>query len=68
MILYSLDGGEVYAINIGIDNIFAADAYIDHGYVIFNFREMASVSDYSSYLCQIPLETVISDSLVGIEE
>ena len=68
VILYSLDGGEVYAINIGIDNIFAADAYIDHGYVIFNFREMASVSDYSSYLCQIPLETVISDSLVGIEE
>ena len=68
VILYSLDGGEVYAINIGIDNIFAADAYIDHGYVIFNFREMASVSDYSSYLCQIPLETVVSDSLVGIEE
>ncbi len=68
VILYSLDGWEVYAIRIGIDNVFAADATIDRGNVIFNFREIASVSDFSSYLCKIPLETVISESLVGIEE
>jgi hypothetical protein len=68
VILYSLDGGEVYAIKIGIDNIFAADAYIDQGNVIFNFRETADSSDFSSYLCKIPLETVISGSHVGIEE
>ena len=68
VILYSLDGGEVYAIRIGIDSIFAADAYVDQGNVIFNFREMASVSDFSSYLCRIPLEIVTSESLVGIEE
>lgn len=68
VILYSLDGWEVYAIKIGIDNIFAADAYIDHGNVIFNFREIANFSDFSSYLCKIPLDTVISGSLVGIED
>jgi hypothetical protein len=68
VILYSLDGDEVYAIRIGIDNIFAADAYVDQGNVIFNFREMANVSDFSSYLCKIPLEIVTSESLVGIEE
>ncbi len=46
LILYSLDGWEIYAIKIGIDNIFAADAYIDHGNVIFNFRETAYFSDF----------------------
>lgn len=68
VILYSLEGGEVYAIKIGIDGIFVADAYVDQGNVIFNFREMTSGSDYSSYLCKIPLDIVISESLVGIEE
>lgn len=68
VILYSLDGGEVYAIRIGIDSIFAADAYVDQGNVIFNFRETADFFDFSSYLCKIPLETVISGSIVGIEE
>jgi hypothetical protein len=68
VILYSLNGESVYAIKIGIDNIFAADAYIDHGNIIFNFRETASISDFSSYLCRIPLDIVISESLLGIEE
>jgi len=68
VILYSLNGESVYAIKIGIDNIFAADAYIDHGNIIFNFRETASISDFSSYLCRLPLDTVISESLLGIEE
>ena len=68
VILYSLEEGSVHAIKIGIDNIFAADASIDQGNVIFNFREMASVSNYSSYLCKVPLETIFSESLLGIEE
>lgn len=68
VVLYSLEADGVYAIQVGMSNIFASDAYVDHGNVIFNFRESASASDYFSYACKVPVETVISESMVGIQD
>lgn len=67
VVLYSLEGGNTYAIQIGMDELNAYDAYIANGNVIWAFTTLASADNYSSYICSLPLEEVFANAVEGIE-
>ena len=66
-VLYSLENGDTYAIQIGIKEVGTNNAYIDNGNVIWAFTTLASADIYSSYVCRLPLEEVIANAVEGIE-
>ncbi len=68
IMLYPIENESVYAIQIGIDEVLARDAYIENGNVIWSFTILADPSEYSSFLCKLPLQTVMSESSQGIED
>jgi hypothetical protein len=68
IMLYPIENESVYAIQIGIAEVHARDAYIDNGNVIWSFTTLADVSEYSSFLCKVPLEKLISEATEGIED
>lgn len=67
VVMYSLENGDTYAIQIGINEVSANGAYIDNGNVIWAFTTIANADNYSSYICKLPLEEVFSNSVEGIE-
>ncbi len=67
VVLYSLENGDTYAIHIGIHQVGMDNAYIDNGNVIWAFTTLASADNYSSYICNLPLEEVFSNAVEGIE-
>lgn len=68
IMLYPIEDEYVYAIRIGIDEVSAKNAYINNGNVIWSFTTLANAYEYSSFLCKVPLETVLSEALEGIED
>lgn len=68
IMLYPIENESAYAIQIGIDEVLARDAYIENGNVIWSFTILADPSEYSSFLCKLPLQTVMSESSQGIED
>jgi hypothetical protein len=68
IMLYPIENESAYAIQIGIDEVLARDAYIENGNVIWSFTILADLSEYSSFLCKLPLQTVMSESSQGIED
>ena len=67
VVLYSLENGDTYAIHIGIHQVGMDNAYIDNGNVIWAFTTLASADNYSSYICNLPLEEVFSNAVEGIQ-
>lgn len=67
VIMYSLENGDIYAIQIGLNDVRVNDAYMDNENVILAFTTFTEADNYSSYICKLPLENVISDAVEGIE-
>ena len=67
VMLHSTDNGDIYAIQIGLNDVRVNDVYIDNEYVILSFSTFTEADNYSSYICKLPLENVISDAVEGIE-
>jgi len=68
IMLYPIENESVYAIQVYIDEIRTLDAYIDNGNVIWSFTTLADAFEYSSFLCKVPLETVMSEAVEGLED
>lgn len=67
VVFYPLENGDTYAIHIGIDEVGTDNAYIDNGNVIWAFTTIANADNFSSYICNLPLEEVFSNTVEGIE-
>ena len=68
IMLYPIENESVYAIQIGIEEVGARDAYIANGNLIWSFTTLADAFEYSSFLCKVPLNTVMSEAVEGIED
>jgi hypothetical protein len=67
VILYSIDNGDTYAIQIGTNDVRVNDVYLDNQNITWAFTAFTKVNEYSSYICKLSLEDLFSDSVEGIE-
>src|SRR5690606_23607505 len=67
VILYSIDNDDIYEIQIGTNDVRLNDAYIDNENVTLAFTSFTTVDNYSSYICNLPLEDLFTKSVEEIE-
>ncbi len=67
VILYSIDNDDIYEIQIGTTDVRLNDAYIDNENVALAFTSFTTVDNYSSYICNLPLEDLFTNSVEEIE-
>ncbi|MFZ3071297.1 MAG: hypothetical protein WA110_09295, partial [Anaerolineaceae bacterium] len=67
VIIYAIEQNAYYAVQIGMNDIIVADSTIMDDSLVWSFYSVQSAFDYSSWVCRMPLDEILSEATEGIE-